>query len=78
MDPSNHRVRNLGVNVWHHPTGKRNLITDVSGLAVGHTTLIRGQSVSGVIDGIVRTGVTALTFPNRDPARPHPNRTASA
>lgn len=46
------RPRNLGISFGVLPTGKRNAITDVSGVKVGHTTLISGEKV--------RTGVTAI------------------
>jgi D-aminopeptidase len=46
------RARDLGINVGILPTGKLNAITDVAGVRVGHTTLIRGEDV--------RTGVTAI------------------
>ncbi|MBI2272498.1 MAG: P1 family peptidase [Bacteroidetes bacterium] len=46
------RPRNLGISFGVLPTGKLNAITDVSGVKVGHTTLISGEKV--------RTGVTAI------------------
>src|SRR2546427_1393838 len=46
------RAREVGLVVGVLPTGARNSITDVGGVAVGHTTLIRGDNV--------RTGVTAI------------------
>jgi len=46
------RARELGVTVGILPTGPLNAITDVDGVLVGHTTLIRGDNV--------RTGVTAI------------------
>ncbi|PYT14666.1 MAG: aminopeptidase [Acidobacteria bacterium] len=46
------RARALGIVVGTLPTGARNAITDVSGVKVGHTTLVRGEKV--------RTGVTAI------------------
>ena len=46
------RARELGIVVGVLPTGKLNAITDVEGLLVGHTTVIRGDNV--------RTGVTAI------------------
>lgn len=46
------RTRDLGIKVGILPTGPLNAITDVSGVLVGHTTLIRGDNV--------RTGVTAI------------------
>ncbi|HEX7771612.1 MAG TPA: P1 family peptidase, partial [Pyrinomonadaceae bacterium] len=46
------RARELGVSVGVIPTGTLNAITDVDGVLVGHTTLIRGDNI--------RTGVTAI------------------
>lgn len=46
------RARELGVKVGVLPTGQLNSITDVSGVLVGHTTLIKGDNI--------RTGVTAI------------------
>ena len=50
------RASDLGIKVGVLPTGPLNAITDVAGVAVGHTTIIRGEDV--------RTGVTAIV--------PHP------
>lgn len=55
------RARDLGVPFEGQP-GALNAITDVSGLEVGHTTLIRGAGALKVGQGPVRTGVTAI-FP---------------
>jgi D-aminopeptidase len=46
------RARDLGIKVGILPTGPLNAITDVNGVLVGHTTIIRGDNV--------RTGVTAI------------------
>lgn len=46
------RAGDIGLKVGVLATGPRNAITDVAGVAVGHTTLIRGDDV--------RTGVTAI------------------
>ncbi len=46
------RLRDLGVRVGVLPTGPMNAITDVAGVKVGQTTLIRGDNI--------RTGVTAI------------------
>jgi D-aminopeptidase len=46
------RAREVGITVGVLPTGTLNAITDVHGVMVGHTTLIRGDNV--------RTGVTAI------------------
>jgi len=50
------RVRDFGIESGILVPGKWNAITDVEGVSVGHSTLIRGDSV--------RTGVTVI--------RPHP------
>jgi D-aminopeptidase len=55
------RARDLGVPLEGVP-GALNAITDVPGVAVGHTTLIRGAGRLRVGVGPVRTGVTAV-FP---------------
>ena len=63
------RARELGVAPGIFPTGKLNAITDVAGVRVGQTTVIRGDSV--------RTGVTAVLphpgniFLDRVPAAIH-------
>jgi D-aminopeptidase len=46
------RARDVGIKVGVLPPGPLNAITDVNGVLVGHTTLIRGDGV--------RTGVTAI------------------
>ena len=46
------RAREAGVNVGILPPGSLNAITDVAGVRVGHTTIVRGEQV--------RTGVTAI------------------
>jgi D-aminopeptidase len=46
------RARELGIVVGVLAPGKFNAITDVAGVKVGHTTLIRGDNI--------RTGVTAI------------------
>ena len=63
------RARDLGVPFDGTP-GSLNAITDVAGVTVGHSTIIRGQGKLVVGQGPVRTGVTAI-FPrgptNGDP-----------
>jgi len=59
--PSKPRARDLGVPFDGTP-GSLNAITDVSGVTVGHTTLISGEGKLVVGKGPVRTGVTAV-FP---------------
>jgi L-aminopeptidase/D-esterase-like protein len=53
------RARGLGVPFDGTP-GPLNAITDVEGVEVGHTTIIRGEGELVVGQGPVRTGVTAI------------------
>ncbi len=53
------RARDLGVPFDGTP-GPMNAITDVHGVEVGHTTLIRGNGELKVGQGPVRTGVTVV------------------
>lgn len=46
------RIRDVGITVGVLPTGRLNAITDVEGVKVGQTTLVRGDTI--------RTGVTAI------------------
>ncbi len=46
------RVSDYGIKIGILPTGSLNAITDVKGVKVGHSTLIKGDSI--------RTGVTAI------------------
>jgi D-aminopeptidase len=54
------RVRDLGVIVGQYDPGPLNAITDVAGVKVGHTTLIRGNGPLKPGEGPVRTGVTVV------------------
>lgn len=58
-DQTKLRARDLGVPFSGAP-GPLNAITDVAGVAVGHTTLITGEGQLEVGKGPVRTGVTAV------------------
>ena len=53
------RARDLGVP-FRGETGPLNAITDVEGIEVGHTTLIKGKGKLVRGRGPVRTGVTAI------------------
>jgi D-aminopeptidase len=46
------RARDLGITIGILPAGPNNAITDVAGVTVGQTTIIRGDNI--------RTGVTAI------------------
>lgn len=53
------RARDWGIPFEGVP-GKFNAITDVSGVAVGHATIVKGSGKLKVGKGPVRTGVTAI------------------
>ena len=55
-----YRARELGVPLGRFRTGKWNGITDVEGVRVGHSTIIRGAGPLRRGKGPVRTGVTAI------------------
>ncbi len=63
------RLRDLGIVIGTLPPGTHNAITDVEGVAVGHTTLIKGEGPLRVGEGPVRTGVTAILPHGGDLAR---------
>ncbi len=63
--PAKPRARDLGVPFDGTP-GPLNAITDVSGVIVGHTTLISGEGKLQVGKGPVRTGVTAVLPRGKD------------
>ncbi|PCE64876.1 DmpA family aminopeptidase [Sediminicola luteus] len=62
------RARDLGIP-FEGTTGTFNAITDVSGVSVGHTTLISGSGNHELGSGPVRTGVTAI-FPSGKKKKP--------
>jgi D-aminopeptidase len=57
---SRRRARDLGVTIGVFAPGRYNAITDVPGVLVGHSTIIKGESHGGPSIGVVRTGVTAI------------------
>jgi L-aminopeptidase/D-esterase-like protein len=59
------RARDLGVPFEGTP-GPLNAITDVAGVEVGHSTIIRGDGKLEVGKGPVRTGVTAVLPRGKD------------
>src|SRR5580693_3711561 len=59
------RARDLGIPFDGTP-GPLNAITDVSGVMVGHTTLISGEGKLQVGKGPIRTGVTAVLPRGKD------------
>ncbi len=54
------RIREAGIHIGSLIPGSLNAITDVRGVRVGHSTLIRGNGALVIGDGPVRTGVTAI------------------
>ena len=54
------RARDLGIRIGVGTPGPLNTITDVAGVTVGQTTLIRGDGPLVVGEGPVRTGVTVV------------------
>jgi D-aminopeptidase len=53
-------ARALGLKIGLLEPGEHDAITDVAGVQVGHTTLIRGEGPLVVGEGPVRTGVTVV------------------
>jgi D-aminopeptidase len=64
------RLRDLGLNLGTLSPGKFGAITDVSGVTVGHATLLSGKSPLVVGVGPIRTGVTAILPRGRLDASP--------
>jgi D-aminopeptidase len=58
-------ARALGLRIGLLEPGEHDAITDVAGVRVGHTTLIRGEGPLVVGEGPVRTGVT-IVVPHED------------
>lgn len=54
------RARALGLQLGRYRAGRFNAITDVAGVRVGHSTIVRGEGELVVGEGPVRTGVTAI------------------
>jgi D-aminopeptidase len=65
------RARELGISVGDLSPGPHNAITDVDGVRVGHTTIVRGEGPLVVGEGPVRTGVTVVC-PREGLARDEP------
>ena len=65
------RARELGISVGDLSPGPHNSITDVDGVRVGHTTIVRGEGPLVVGEGPVRTGVTVVC-PREGLARDEP------
>ena len=59
------RARDLGIVTGEMAPGPLNAITDVEGVLVGHSTIVRGSGALKPGEGPVRTGVTAV-LPHKD------------
>jgi D-aminopeptidase len=60
MDMERGRARDFGIVIGTGRPGPNNAITDVTGVRVGHTTLIDGDGPLVVGRGPIRTGVTVV------------------
>jgi len=65
------RARELGIEIGDLPSGPEDAITDVEGVRVGHSTIVRGEGPLVVGEGPVRTGVTVVC-PREGLARDEP------
>ena len=65
------RARELGIEIGVLPSGPNDAITDVGGVRVGHSTIVRGEGPLAVGEGPVRTGVTVVC-PREGSARDEP------
>jgi L-aminopeptidase/D-esterase-like protein len=65
QQPPRLRARELGIVTGTLQPGPLDAITDVNGVLVGHTTIVRGNGPLKVGQGPVRTGVTAV-LPRKD------------
>src|SRR5919199_1573858 len=65
------RARDLGISIGSLSPGAHNAVTDVEGVRVGHSTIVRGEGPLVVGDGPVRTGVTVVC-PREGLARDEP------
>jgi D-aminopeptidase len=65
QSPGRVRARELGITIGTLSPGPLNAITDVAGVLVGHSTIVRGEGALKIGEGPVRTGVTAV-LPRKD------------
>lgn len=64
LSPGRSRARELGVRIGRLEPAPLNAITDVAGVEVGQTTIVRGSGEWVAGEGPLRTGVTAI-WPHR-------------
>jgi D-aminopeptidase len=65
------RARELEIRIGDLPSGPEDAITDVEGVRVGHSTIVRGEGPLVLGEGPVRTGVTVVC-PREGLARDEP------
>jgi D-aminopeptidase len=65
-------IRDLGVTVGRLPTGASNSLSDVAGVGVGHSTVIRDEPPPPLGRGVARTGVTVISVAEDAYQRPMP------
>ena len=56
------RARDLGIEIGSLPTGPTNSVLDVTGVGLGHATVVRDEPAPPEGRGIARTGVTCLVL----------------
>jgi D-aminopeptidase len=66
------RIRDVGVAIGTLPTGPTNSLTDVSGVGVGHTTIVRDEPEPPQGRGSARTGVSVICVAEDAYLRPVP------
>src|ERR687893_1382705 len=65
------RARELGLEIGVMQPGPNDAITDIQGVRVGHSTIVRGDGPLVVGEGPVRTGVTVI-LPREGSVRDEP------
>jgi D-aminopeptidase len=66
------RIRDLGVSIGTLPTGPTNSLADVTGVGVGHTTIVRDEPAPPQGRGTARTGVSVICVAEDAYVRPAP------
>jgi D-aminopeptidase len=65
-------IRDLGVTIGRLETGPSNSLSDVAGVGVGHTTIVRDEEPPPRGRGVARTGVTVISVAEDCFVRPFP------
>ena len=64
------RSREIGIRIGSLPTGPTNSVLDVTGVGLGHATVVRDEPAPPHGRGVARTGVTTLVLAEDAYARP--------